>query len=92
MLCRILKNISVSKHSEHLRKLSSSINQNVISEKNTSQPKEDFVHHSQFDSTKFVEPVPIKSLHIVNNIDKIEKQGSIFNNYFLGVYDKDLLR
>lgn len=42
--------------------------------------------------TEFVEPTPIQSLNIQKKIETMEKPGSIFNKYYLGSFDKDLLR
>lgn len=78
-----------------LQRSSSTTQKDVIFEKPDPGSAEDSIRHSQEKasfSAKFVEPQLIQPLYIAQNIEKIKKEGSIFNNYFLGSFDKDLLR
>jgi len=52
------------------------------------------IEKSEADSSysKFVEPVPIDHLDITHNIEKVQKNGSLFNGYVLGEWDKDLIK
>ncbi|KAJ6221492.1 hypothetical protein RDWZM_000037 [Blomia tropicalis] len=62
-----------------------------IAKESTQQPAEGFEQTQSQRYSKFIEPVPIQSLNVRDNIEKLEKPGSILNSHFSGHYDKDLL-